>query len=90
MEYTVSSQNVHDQNFNMSAHGFEYFKSAGKIMLIQIFLENMEYTYSMDKPGIEVCRSRLDIHTSTLDLCRSRLDVCRSEVMHINLRYSEL
>ena len=46
MEYTVSSQNVHDQNINMSAHGFEYFKSAGKIMLIQIFLENMEYTYS--------------------------------------------
>ena len=45
MEYTVSSQNVHDQNINMSAHGFEYFKSAGKIMLIQIFLENMEYTY---------------------------------------------
>ena len=39
MEYTVSSQNVHDQNINMSAHGFEYFKSAGKIMLIQIFLE---------------------------------------------------
>ena len=45
---------------------------------------------SMDKPGIEVCRSRLDLHTSTLDLCRSRLDVCRSKVMHINLRYLAL
>ena len=46
--------------------------------------------FSMDKPGIEVCRSRLDLHTSTLDLCRSRLDVCRSKVMHINLRYLAL
>ena len=45
---------------------------------------------SMDNPGIEVCRSRLDLHTSTLDLCRSRLDVCRSKVMHTNLRFLAL
>ena len=32
----------------------------------------------MDKPGMDVCRSKLDLHTSNLDLHRSRLDLCRS------------
>ena len=34
---------------------------------------------SMDKPGMDVCRSKLDLHTSNLDLHRSRLDLCRSK-----------
>ena len=33
----------------------------------------------MDKPGMDVCRSKLDLHTSNLDLHRSRLDLCRSK-----------
>ena len=49
-----------------------------------------EWHNSMDNPGIEVCRSRLDLHTSTLDLHRSRLDVCRSKVIHTNLRFLAL
>ena len=33
----------------------------------------------MDKPGMDLCRSKLDLHTSNLDLHRSRLDLCRSK-----------
>ena len=44
---------------------------------------------SMGIPGMDVCRSKLDLHTSNLDLHRSRLDVCRSKGKHTNLRYQK-
>ena len=27
--------------------------------------------FNMDKPGMDLCRSKLDLHGSNLDLCRS-------------------
>ena len=53
------------------------FISFGSFTLYSV--ETFAKVTSMDKPGMDVCRSKLDLHTSNLDLHRSRLDLCRSK-----------